>query len=127
MLSNSAAELSLSSAIAFLRSSDIVGMRSVELLKQLHNSSIVTVKSIVIHTVKTLCHRKVTTLWKWPKSKSARFTYGWNPPPQVTNGPYRVWSWVGPLGPGGPILILGGPKAHFLHFLNRLLHTQYMR
>ena len=76
---------------------------------------------------KTLCHRKVTTLWKWPKSKSARFTYGWNPPPQVTNGPYWVWSWVGPLGPGGPIWILGGPKAHFFHFLNRLLHTQYLQ
>ena len=71
--------------------------------------------------LKTLCHRKVTTLWKWPKSKSARFTYGWNPPPQVTNGPYRVWSWVGPLGPGGPILILGGPKAHFFSLFESLI------
>ena len=53
--------------------------------------------------IKTQCHRKVTSWWSGVNWESGQVTYGWNPYPQVVNGPYRVWSPGVPLGSGGPI------------------------
>ena len=57
--------------------------------------------------VKTPCQKRITTFRNGQNLVSQWVTHRMNRYLGVTSWPYRVGSWVGPLGPGGPLSDFG--------------------